>query len=252
MSIVSYAQNLEDVILQRVFDREHGVYVDVGANDPVIDSTSYAFYRRGWRGIAVEPQAVLHRRACEIRPGDTNVQALASDGEGLVAFYEVSPWHGLSTLDPEIAARHAADGYTVAEAEVPALTLTGILDVHLHGRTIDFLAIDAEGAEPKILAGLDFRRYRPAVVMFEAMEPTRQIDVSAPSEALLRAAGYAPVYEDGLNRFFLAQEHAALASRFRFPPNVFDDYRRAREIELETALAAARRRIAELEAVRRD
>lgn len=252
MARISYSQNLEDVILQRVFDRERGFYVDVGANDPVVDSVSYAFYRRGWRGISIEPQAVHHHRACEIRPGDVNIQALASDSEGAVTFYEVTPWHGLSTLDPDIAARHVADGLTVHESEVPALTLTAILDAHARNRPIDFLAIDAEGAEPKILAGLDFQRYRPAVVMFEAMAPMRQIDVSAPSEALLRAAGYAPVYEDGLNRFFLADERSDLAPRFRYPPNVFDDYRRFREIELEVALEAARRRIAELEASARD
>jgi FkbM family methyltransferase len=245
--MISYAQNLEDVIFQRVFEKDDGVYVDVGANDPVIDSATYALYRRGWRGIAVEPQAALHARALEIRPEDTNIQALASDVEDIVAFYEVEPWHCLSTLDPAIAARHAADGFTVRETRMPALTLNTLLTEHLGPRVIDLLTVDVEGAEEKVLAGLDLRRYRPTLIMIEAMAPERQIDVSQPSEAILRSAGYEPVYEDGLNRFFLAAEHSALKPHFRYPPNVFDGFRRAGEITLEAALEAARSRIAELE-----
>jgi FkbM family methyltransferase len=245
--MISYAQNLEDVILQRVFDRDHGTFVDVGANDPVIDSATYAFYRRGWRGIAIEPLPFLHARAQAMRPEDVNVRALASDTDGEVDFYEVATSHGLSTLDPDNAAWLAAHGYKVRRTSMPALTLDTILGRHLAGRSIDVLTIDVEGAEPKVLAGIDLQRFRAAVVMIEAMAPIRQVDVSAPSEAVLRAAGYEPVYDDGLNRFFLAAEHAELKPRFRYPPNVFDRFQRSRELQLEADLAEARERIAELE-----
>ena len=51
----SYAQNFEDVILWRALKHvENGCYVDIGANDPVVDSVSLAFYERGWRGVHVE------------------------------------------------------------------------------------------------------------------------------------------------------------------------------------------------------
>ena len=53
---VSYAQNGEDVVLFRALGGvESGRYVDVGANDPVADSISYAFYLRGWSGITIDP-----------------------------------------------------------------------------------------------------------------------------------------------------------------------------------------------------
>jgi hypothetical protein len=45
MSIVSYAQNYEDVILHRALkDIEFGFYIDVGAQDPVEYSVTKAFY----------------------------------------------------------------------------------------------------------------------------------------------------------------------------------------------------------------
>ena len=69
MKFVSFAQNFEDVILWRVLkDVLSGFYIDVGANDPVIDSVSYAFYQRGWRGIHVEPMPVYAEKIRAARP----------------------------------------------------------------------------------------------------------------------------------------------------------------------------------------
>lgn len=56
MTLTSYAQNFEDVILWRVLRHvERGTYIDLGAQDPVADSVSLAFYENGWRGLHVEP-----------------------------------------------------------------------------------------------------------------------------------------------------------------------------------------------------
>ena len=56
MGIVSYAQNFEDVMLWRVLaDATPGFYIDIGAQHPLVDSVSRAFYDQGWRGIHVEP-----------------------------------------------------------------------------------------------------------------------------------------------------------------------------------------------------
>ena len=55
MTFVSYAQNFEDVMLWRALsDVKQGHYIDIGAQDPVINSVSLAFYEAGWRGIHVE------------------------------------------------------------------------------------------------------------------------------------------------------------------------------------------------------
>jgi len=67
MAIVSYAQNFEDVMLARAFPGAEGFYVDVGANDPDIDSVTRVFYERchaneALRGqVVVEADAELHR-----------------------------------------------------------------------------------------------------------------------------------------------------------------------------------------------
>jgi hypothetical protein len=52
MSIVSYSQNFEDVVLSWTLDDEiPGFYTDVGAQHPVVDSASKAFFEHDWHGI---------------------------------------------------------------------------------------------------------------------------------------------------------------------------------------------------------
>lgn len=54
-TVISYAQNGEDVVLARLFqDQLFGRYVDVGAAHPVRDSVRKHFYDLGWRGANVE------------------------------------------------------------------------------------------------------------------------------------------------------------------------------------------------------
>ncbi len=69
MGIVSYAQNLEDVMLWRALQEvEGGFYLDVGAQDPVIDSVTRAFYDRGWCGVNLEPAPAYHAALAAARP----------------------------------------------------------------------------------------------------------------------------------------------------------------------------------------
>ena len=73
MTFISYAQNYEDVMLWRALKHiDKGFYVDVGANDPIIDSVTAAFYERGWRGINIEPMRSYHEHLCAARPLDIN------------------------------------------------------------------------------------------------------------------------------------------------------------------------------------
>ena len=68
MTMISYAQNHEDVLLQRVFPEcEDGFYIDVGASDPIVDSVTKHFYDRGWPASTSSPIAALTSSSV---PGD--------------------------------------------------------------------------------------------------------------------------------------------------------------------------------------
>lgn len=229
MTFVSYAQNFEDVVLKRALhDVERGFYVDVGAQDPVIDSVTKAFYLRGWHGINVEPVPKFHAKLVEDRPHDVNLRVVAAAAPGTVTFHEVADT-GLSTSDAALAERHASEGRTVVRHAIESRTLDAILAEHAPPE-IHFLKIDVEGAEAEVLRGLSLDRIRPWILVVESNAPnSRTVETHADWEPALLASGYRFVYGDGLNRFYLADEHADRQALFATPPNVWDDFMLASE-----------------------
>ena len=82
-TFISYAQNFEDVLLNRVFrDKLDGLYIDIGALHPTFDSVTRAFYDRGWSGINIEPIQDFYNAICQERPRDINLNIAISDRAG--------------------------------------------------------------------------------------------------------------------------------------------------------------------------
>ncbi|MGM9452446.1 FkbM family methyltransferase [Legionella bozemanae] len=224
MNFVSYAQNFEDVMLWRALKHiKNGFYVDVGANDPTHDSVTRAFYENGWTGINIEPVSQWFQKLKKERHRDINLQVAAGEKQGEIFFYEL-PNTGLSTTNKTIAEKHEIEhGYTKIERKVPVMTLTKIICEH-RIKQIHFLKIDVEGAEKKVLEGLDLAKIRPWIVLVESTLPNTQIEDFIEWETLLLNADYDYVYFDGLNRFYIAKEHDNLAHNFKTPPNYFDGF----------------------------
>ncbi|RLA51208.1 MAG: FkbM family methyltransferase, partial [Gammaproteobacteria bacterium] len=89
MTFISYAQNYEDVMLRRTLkDVDKGFYIDVGANDPVIDSVTKSFYDTGWHGINIEPVGEWYEKLQQDRPNDTNLQLAVGAHKDKLDFYE--------------------------------------------------------------------------------------------------------------------------------------------------------------------
>lgn len=223
MTFVSYAQNLEDVMLFRALKAvERGFYIDVGAQDPVSFSVTKAFYERGWRGINVEPVDHWFQKLVADRPQDINLRLAASSQAGNIRFFEV-PDTGLSTMHEDFARRHTTQGFEVREYEIPAKPLDAIC-AEFGVKEVHFLKFDVEGAEAEVLRGISLTDVRPWIILVDATEANSPIPTHEKWEHLLTSRGYEFVYFDGLNRFYVAREQAILMSAFATPPNFFDHY----------------------------
>ena len=222
--MISYAQNGEDVLLDRLFPRgTKGFYVDVGANDPVRDSITKHFYDLGWHGINVEPAQEPFRRLLEMRARDLNLNVGVSDAAGTLTLNETPPGTGASTFSPEGAARLREEGITVSERRVPVVTLSEIFEDHVDG-DIDFLTIDVEGYEAQVLLGGDWKRWRPRVVVVEATEPRTTIPSHEQWEPTLLDADYLFAAFDGLNRYYVRAEDSDMVALLQTPVNIFDEF----------------------------
>ena len=199
--IVSYAQNREDLLLASFLkDVEEGFYVDVGANDPLIDSATKYFYDKGWTGINIEPVESCFQALEKDRPNDINLQIGISDKEGELDFTEYES-SGLSTFSDEIVDEHkkADDAAKVKSYKVPVKTLKQVLDQH-KVKKIHFLKVDVEGFEYEVLEGNDWKKYRPEVICIEANHIVKDW------RPLLEKHDYIQVFNDGLNDYYLAKE----------------------------------------------
>jgi len=225
MRFVSYAQNFEDVMLWRALKHvQNGVYVDVGAQHPIIDSVSKAFYEHGWRGIHIEPVPYYAQLLRQDRPDEVVLEIALSDFEGTLELNVIAET-GLSTaVDAYAQLHHNERGFDSQRIQVPVLTLKSAMQ-SLEVKDVHWLKIDVEGLEGKVLKGWDSQALRPWVMVVEATIPNSPETDYITWDPILTAADYQFVYFDGLNRFYVAKEHIELAEAFSCPPNVFDGVR---------------------------
>ena len=222
--MISYAQNFEDVILWRAFKNVHkGFYIDIGAQDPVVDSISYAFYKQGWLGVDVEPNKYYFDLLRASRPKNAVKQLIISDHHnGSIPFYEI-PLTGLSSANLNIAEKNKAAGYEIIEKVIEVATLDFIFD-SCASDIIHWLKIDVEGFELNVLNSWKKSKHRPWIILIESTVPGTSVENYYEWEPILIAKEYQFVYFDGLNRFYVHRQHQELLQHFKLPINVFDDF----------------------------
>jgi FkbM family methyltransferase len=252
----SYAQHGEDVRLARAFSgQSSGFYIDVGAGGPIVDSVTRHFYQQGWHGINVEPDPEMLRLLQEDRRRDVNLAVVCSDRPGERVLHESRP--GLSTLHRDVAERVKEAATEIKERKVPVMTLAQICEQHVTCE-IDFLKVDVESHEREVLLGADWARWRPRVVVVEAVEPNSLTPSHRAWEPMLLSAGYVRACFDGLNRFYVTEECLQLAPRLDAPITPLDQVEldrylrriedlQASERQAHLDLQEARRRLVEVE-----
>jgi FkbM family methyltransferase len=241
---VSYAQSMEDILLDRLFDGKVGRYMDVGANHPVLDSNTHFFHLRGWRGVNVEPIPRNHALFVEQRPDDLNLAVAVSDTSGTMTFYEVigGGLTGLSTLSADIAHVHAKR-LEVVEYEVPVRSIADLIREHSL-EPPDFLSIDVECHEDRVLRGIPLETWRPRVIVVESIQPISLREDHLGWESILLGHGYLFGTTNGVNRFYLRRDMEDRLPRLEYPVSVLDRYERCEIAELREEIEELRRELA--------
>ncbi|MBN8645388.1 MAG: FkbM family methyltransferase [Planctomycetes bacterium] len=221
LSVTCRATGGEDLWLLELFNppgkplRTAGFYIECGGFDGKNKSVTWAFDALGWNGLLVEPLPHLAALARTNRPRATVVQAaLAERGStGTARFVHVSGDDPAYEGSSHLASRGASgEGDSVKSAP---MTGASEIDVPLswmdealkgHDGPVDVLVLDVEGAEARVLAGLDLTRRRVRVMLIEdhSLGQTRTLD-----DALI-PAGFKHVTWVGRNRLFIHQDETEL------------------------------------------
>ena len=207
MTFVSYSQNYEDIMLWRALKHlDNGFYIDLGAWLPETDSVTKAFYDRGWRGINIEPNPKFFNELCKHRPRDINLNIAIDEDEGELILNIVGD-SGMSTCVDSLVESYDKEGWLISRITVNAESLISIFEKYVpHKQDVHFLKIDIEGYEKKVVNSNDWERFRPWIIVIESILPKKQIEIHKEWEYTLIESGYAHVYSDGLNRFYLLKE----------------------------------------------
>lgn len=188
---LSYANAGEDLVLTRMFQGRPGHYVDVGCNHAQLHSNTFRLYKHGWRGITIDAVQALVEQHRRLRIRDIQVEAAVSSSEGTERFVLFSDDDQIGSL-AQSRASYTDTRTDVREIEVRTRTLTGILDEHQMAAGFDLLSIDTEGHELAVLEALDFKRYRPRVIVIELLGVGDDVlgIVDQPVHRLLIGQGY--------------------------------------------------------------
>lgn len=153
-------------------DRPKGFLIDIGAHaGEKYGSMSWDMIQSGWGGLMVEPLPEAFRelkRLYQDWPQVTCVEAACSDEDGEGLLY---PCKGVSTLSPEWAQacdswwKHVRYG---APIKVRTVRLGRLLDEIMAPDHVDFLQVDTEGHDLRVLKGMDWDR-SPDLVCVETL-----------------------------------------------------------------------------------
>lgn len=187
----SFSQLGEDLTIMHLLMEKNpseGIYVDVGAYDPVTYSNTLLLYKAGFRGINIDIDKYKINRFNALRPKDYNIQAAVSDSTNTVKHlrYPLDATNRICGVDEENL--NSVLGQEPIEIqEISTVKLTDLLDQYpLKNQEIYYLNVDCEGHDLNVLKSLDFSLYRPFLISVEALHDSEVASI----ESFLELQGY--------------------------------------------------------------
>ncbi len=198
MSVFVSSEAEEKELVWKFFGRKgDGVFVEVGANDPVAGSQSWLLEQNGWRGVLVEPQGACCEKLRAVRKNSQVFQVACSrpDLEGEAELL-LAAENGSSALQKQ---RDTHGTHFVGVERVKVTTLDKVLREAGISR-IDFLSMDVEGHEIEVMRGFSFDVFRPALILIE--DGARDLS----KHRYLTGHGYKLVKRTTLNNWYVPRE----------------------------------------------
>lgn len=198
-----YSQFGEDVVLRSLFkSTQNGVFVDVGAYHPMHYSNTFLLYKRGWRGMNIEPNPVgvflfnLHR------PQDININSGIAPTVTEKSYYVFNhqSCNTFSEAQKEEVLKRPFIQF-ISTKHIPCRPLQGIIDEYMPGKRIDLLNVDVEGQNFEVLKTLDWQKNRPRVVCIE--DDSFSFEKGSEIHVLLTSHDYALHSRVGLSSIYV-------------------------------------------------
>jgi FkbM family methyltransferase len=175
----SFSQSGEDVVVDSILNKQkNGFYVDIGAFHPKVFSNTYLFYKRGWRGVCVEPNPEAKWKFKMVRPRDVfvNVGVIPRTQNDELTYF-VFDEGATNTFSAEVAEENKKVGRKLIKTiRIPVMEINSLLKKYVpEKQKIDLLSIDVEGMDEAILKSIDWKKWKPEVVVCEEIRRTQEL-----------------------------------------------------------------------------
>lgn len=192
----------EDRILKYLFKKKKiGFYIDIGAFHPIISSNTYIFHKEGWRGINIDPFPNSMDIFKKLRPNDINLEIGIGQNDEIINYYKIgSGHHQMNGFNPNFQENLFAD-FNIQENDIVKIPLKvyplkKVFEKYLpKNQKIDFMTVDVEGYEEKILISNDWIKYRPSIVMVENHKPMSDDLWNIPELKIMKQNNYSLAFK---------------------------------------------------------
>jgi len=184
----------EDIFVRRFFKNyKKGTYVDVGSYHPIKGSLTYNLYKKNWSGINIDLSKISVDLFKISRSQDINLRAAITDYDGKTFYYENSPINQQNSMIENSFAK---------KIEIDCFKLNTVLDKY-QIKKIDYLNIDAEGNDFKVISTFDFERFKPALVTIEFNSYDFDMLLESDIHTLMKNNGYKLISKFGVTCFYV-------------------------------------------------
>ena len=167
----SYSQAGEDAIVRYLF-KDYGIknitYLDLGTNKPNYGNNTYWFYSKNFRGVCVEANPALYQLIKRTRKRDVVLNIGVSVNNDSTAPFYIFNEPAINTFDISESDKRVKSGKykLIKVVDVQLKSINTIISENFKNFP-DFLSIDIEGFDYKVLDSLDIDKYPIPVICVE-------------------------------------------------------------------------------------
>ena len=203
LSAEFYSQKGQDEwVIQDVFKGKRcGYFVDLGASGGIIGSNTYALETEyEWKGICIEPNPTFFKELKGNRQCLLLNKAVDFTNHRIEFLFEGMALGGIVDRDTDNNFQHRSKLIREARARkgvmfMETVTLEQVLEEANAPHVIDFLSLDVEGSETRILRDFPFEEYTFLAMAIE--RPTEELN------QILFANGYVFVKNQTMDTFYV-------------------------------------------------
>ena len=193
-----FGEFAEDIFINRLFKNiEKGVYVDVGCYHPFKGSLTAKLYKKNWSGINIDISKTSIDLFEIVRKKDINLNLAISNFDGKTFYYENSPINQQNSLIKKNVKQ--------SKIEIQCSSLNSILRKYNFDH-FDYLNVDVEGSELKVIEGIDLKKYHPTLITIENNDLLPVDYFKSEIYKLLIDNNYVFINKIGVTNFFMSQE----------------------------------------------